>query len=72
MNLVRLRETINRIVRSVLFSRNIIDVMVDILNTELVKVYDTHAPIRPVRVRHAPAPWLLPEIRRIMAKRDRA
>ncbi|XP_026330096.1 uncharacterized protein LOC113237729 [Hyposmocoma kahamanoa] len=72
MDLVRLREDIGRVDWSLLFSSDSIDVKVDILNTELVKIYDSHAPVRPVRVRHAPAPWLSPEIRRVMVKRDRA
>lgn len=47
-----------------------IDLMVEYFVSELFKVYDSHAPVQPVRVRNALAPWHSPEIRRIMAKRD--
>ncbi|CAH2105832.1 unnamed protein product [Euphydryas editha] len=51
---------------------NDINNMVESLTIELIKIYDKHAPIRPVRMKRAPAPWLTPEIRKTMAKRDKA
>lgn len=58
--------------RSKLFSSDNIDGMVDTLSTELLKVYDAPLPAQPLRIRHELAPWLSHEIRRVMAKRDRA
>ncbi|CAH2087481.1 unnamed protein product [Euphydryas editha] len=72
MDLERLREDVNSIDWSALMSLNNINSMVDSLTAELIRLYDKHAPVRPVRMKHIPAPWLSPEIKRYMAKRDKA
>ncbi|CAH2091775.1 unnamed protein product [Euphydryas editha] len=72
MDLERLRDDVKNIDWSAIMSANNIDTMVDSLTTELIRLYDKHAPVRPVRMKHAPAPWLSPAIKRTMAKRDKA
>lgn len=49
-----------------------IDSKVEVFNSILLTIYDKHAPLRPVRVRHLPAPWLTDDLKKIMALRDRA
>jgi hypothetical protein len=49
-----------------------IDAKVRAFNGILLAIFDTHAPLKPTRVKHFPAPWLTPEIKLHMAKRDRA
>lgn len=41
------------------------------LTTEVI-AFTTHAPGRPVSIKHAPASWLTPVIKRTICKRDRA
>ncbi|KAI5643529.1 hypothetical protein NE865_04513 [Phthorimaea operculella] len=38
----------------------------------LISLYDKHAPLKEVRVKHYPAPWLTPAIKKVMARRDAA
>lgn len=40
--------------------------------SSLYLLFDKHAPLKEIRVKHFPAPWLTPELKKIMAKRDRA
>lgn len=49
-----------------------INEMVRILNSKILSLYDCHAPIRRVKVKYVPAPWLTPAIKDAMASRDRA
>ena len=49
-----------------------IDEKVRELEGIILKLYDVHAPIRRVKVRHDPAPWLTDYIKTMMAKRDKA
>ncbi len=44
---------------------------VSAFNSILLELYDQHAPIKKVRVKHLPAPWLTNCIKKLMAKRDR-
>ncbi|XP_026326195.1 uncharacterized protein LOC113234888 [Hyposmocoma kahamanoa] len=49
-----------------------IDQKMEIFNSILIQLYDIHAPLRPVRLKHLPAPWLTAEIRALMNKRNLA
>ena len=48
-----------------------VDSKLGIFNSTLLKLYDKHAPVRKVRVKRPPAPWLSDRIRMLMARRDR-
>lgn len=48
------------------------DEMVNCFNAIVAALFDKHAPLKKVRVKHLPAPWLTPAIKQLMAKRDRA
>ena len=72
MDMARLREDMGNIDWSPIMSLTNIDDMVEYLTTELINIYNIHAPVRPVRMKHAPAPWLTSIIRRSMSKRDKA
>ncbi|XP_077265150.1 uncharacterized protein LOC143899065 [Temnothorax americanus] len=48
-----------------------IDVKVRILNDFLRTCYDKHAPYRVICPKHLPAPWLTPDLRKLMKDRDR-
>lgn len=45
------------------------DEMVHNFNTKIIKLYDVHAPLRPVKIKHQPAPWLTAGIRTIINKK---
>lgn len=48
------------------------DRKVEMFNELILTIYDSHAPIRQVRVKHKPSPWLTDDIKSIMAERDTA
>ncbi|KAG7310019.1 hypothetical protein JYU34_004547 [Plutella xylostella] len=49
-----------------------IDERVELFNSLLTNLFDKHAPLRPVRVKQLPAPWLTDKIKGLMTKRDHA
>ncbi|CAG9135534.1 unnamed protein product [Plutella xylostella] len=42
------------------------------LCSNVIKLFDTHAPVRPVKLKHRPTPWINETIRKFMVRRDRA
>ncbi|KAI8441424.1 hypothetical protein MSG28_015030 [Choristoneura fumiferana] len=49
-----------------------VDLKLEAFNAALLAIVDMHAPLKPMRVKHNPAPWLTTEIRAMMAKRNGA
>ncbi|KAJ8735149.1 hypothetical protein PYW08_014399 [Mythimna loreyi] len=49
-----------------------VDDKVNIFNNVVTKLYDTHAPVRRVKLKRPPAPWMNSEIQKAMRQRDRA
>ncbi|CAG9134498.1 unnamed protein product [Plutella xylostella] len=49
-----------------------IDERVTMFNSLLTNLFNKHAPLRPVRVKQLPAPWLTDKIKGFMTKRDHA
>lgn len=49
-----------------------VDDMVSHFNNMILTLFDKHAPLRTVRVKRPPAPWITPEIRSLMKERDAA
>lgn len=47
-------------------SANNIDDKVSIFNSTLTQLYDTHAPLRAIKIKHLPAPWLTDDIKKLM------
>ena len=72
MDLSRLREDAENIYWSVIDSCTTVDDMVSTFRRLLTELYDIHAPERPVRFKHMPAPWLTEDIKLIMNKKIRA
>lgn len=46
-----------------------IDDQVAIFNSIITQLYDKHAPLRPVKMKHLPAPWITEDIRKCMHKK---
>ncbi|KAL4705441.1 hypothetical protein ACJJTC_009075 [Scirpophaga incertulas] len=72
INLDLLRQDAAGIDWSKLLESDSVDTKVTILTTQIVQLFDSHAPLRSVRVKHFPAPWLTPELKVLMTKRDKA
>ncbi|CAH2230669.1 jg4221 [Pararge aegeria aegeria] len=54
------------------FAANSIDDKLNIFNSILIGLYDIHAPLRPIKIKHLPAPWLTNDIKALMSKRNAA
>ena len=65
----RLRQDANNIDWSVVTNAQTVDEQVSLLTSLLIQLFDTHAPVRPVRMKHLPAPWLTPEIKKLQLKK---
>jgi exonuclease III len=72
IDLDRLREDAAGIDWSIVFATESVDEQVERFNSLLIDLYDVHAPVRPVKLKHLPAPWLTDDIRSLMLKRNRA
>lgn len=68
----RLRADARNVDWSTVFGSDTIDDMVCSFNKNISLLYDNHAPIRRVRVKQLPSPWLSDSIRQMMARRDKA
>jgi hypothetical protein len=49
-----------------------IDGNVELMNNKIIHLYNKHAPLKHVRIKNRPVQWLTEDIRRLMARRDRA
>ncbi|KAL0829839.1 hypothetical protein ABMA28_003322 [Loxostege sticticalis] len=49
-----------------------IDEKVALFNTLLINLIDKHAPIRPVKIKHSPAPWLTDDLKTLRNKKNSA
>ncbi|PZC81887.1 hypothetical protein B5X24_HaOG211900 [Helicoverpa armigera] len=72
MDLENLREDAANIDWGTLFTSESVDEKVELFSQHLIALYDVHAPIRTVRVRHLPSPWLTKDLKLIMAKKAAA
>ncbi|CAK1594782.1 unnamed protein product [Parnassius mnemosyne] len=70
MDLDRLRDEAAKIDWNVVLTGANIDERVNSFNSLLIQLYDVHAPIRPVRIKHLPAPWLTQEIKNLQRKKN--
>lgn len=68
----RLRSDARSADWSDIFLSDSIDGKISHLNRTLTDLYDRHAPVKCVRVKRLPAPWLTDEVKRAMSKRDKA
>ena len=48
-----------------------VDEKVELLNKLIIQLYDKHAPIKKIRIKHPASPWITDEIKVLMAKRDK-
>ena len=67
----RLCDDANRIDWSPVVRADTIDSKVEIFNSMLEQLYDVHAPVKPIKMKHLPAPWITSEIRSLMERKNR-
>ena len=65
-------KELNSIDWNSIFNVGTIDEKLELFNSLLTELFDKHAPFRPIKLKHLPAPWLTQEIRALMLKRNRA
>lgn len=70
INISKLRDDAQRINWSNFDTLNNIDDMVSLFNREVLELYDRHAPIRPTKIKRAPAAWITDDVRAAMRRRD--
>ena len=62
----------NDITWHVIVETNDIDEKVDVFSSLLTGLYDKHAPLKTVRAKHPPVPWMTVDIKRLIKDRDLA
>lgn len=55
-----------------IYSLESVDDMIDFWNSNILKLFDIHAPLKTVRISKAPAPWLTENLKLMMKLRDKA
>lgn len=68
----RLRAEADSIDWSSVYNCSDLDSKVALFNRLLLDLFDKHAPLKKVKVKHAPAPWLSDNIKKAMSLRDNA
>ena len=71
MNTEKLIEDVSNIDWTLLEEAATVDDKVN-FNSIVIKLYDSHAPFRKIKIKRPPAPWMNAEIRMAMRRRDRA
>ncbi|CAH2098371.1 unnamed protein product [Euphydryas editha] len=70
INFESLTNDVSNIDWSGVLNASSIDEKLNTFNFLLTQLYDKHAPIRPVRIKHLPAPWLTDEVKRLQKKKN--
>ncbi|CAH2092304.1 unnamed protein product [Euphydryas editha] len=65
-------EDLNNIDWGTIQSAPNMDDKLNVFNSLLTELFDKHAPLRPVKLKHLPAPWLTQDIKSLMLKRNAA
>ncbi|KAF4533551.1 hypothetical protein B566_EDAN001036 [Ephemera danica] len=72
INTQSLRLDAAKITTNNLKDYNDVDEMVDYLRNEIIALYDQHAPLKTVKVKHKPTPWRTTEVVELEVRRDKA
>ncbi|CAG9135918.1 unnamed protein product [Plutella xylostella] len=70
MDVDKLRADALKVDWSSILTTNSVDEQVAKFNELLVELYDKHAPVREVKMKHLPAPWLTDDIRVLMHSKN--
>ncbi|CAK1594935.1 unnamed protein product [Parnassius mnemosyne] len=72
MDVDRLKNDAASINWSLIDETTDVDEQVRLLNAFIMQLYDKHAPLRPIKLKYLPAPWLTKEIKDLMTRRNLA
>ncbi|XP_045502910.1 uncharacterized protein LOC123699906 [Colias croceus] len=72
MDLNRLADDAEKLDWGQVYGASDVNDMVTVFNSLLTQLYDIHAPIKPVRIKQLPAPWLTKEIKAAINSKNRA
>ncbi|CAH2211306.1 jg23237, partial [Pararge aegeria aegeria] len=72
INIEQLNKDASNIDWTSVYEATDINVKVKLFASILIGLFDSHAPVRPVTIKHLPAPWLTDTIKKLMAKRNKA
>ncbi|CAH2090128.1 unnamed protein product [Euphydryas editha] len=65
-------QDLNELDWDAIYTAETIEEKLRIFNNHLLQLFDTHAPLRPVKLKHLPAPWLTQDIKTLMTRRNAA
>ncbi|KAG7301647.1 hypothetical protein JYU34_014621 [Plutella xylostella] len=72
MDMDSLRRDAQNIDWDVVLDAGGVDEQISAFNSLLTNLYDVHAPVRAIKLRHLPAPWLTEDIKHIINKKNAA
>lgn len=72
MNIDMLQQDAAKINWSNIIECKSVDDKIELFNSEIIKLFDIHAPIKPIKIKHLPAPWLTEELKLLIKKKNRA
>ena len=69
---VKFMHDLNSIDWDCIFGAKSVNDQINLFNSLLIELFDIQAPLRPIKLKHLPAPWLTKDIKLLMAKRNNA
>lgn len=72
LDMTKLRQDASSIDWAPVFASSTVDVKVSLFSEAVLRLFNRHAPMRPVRLRRPPAPWITEGVRLAMVRRDKA
>ena len=69
MNLGDLRQDAIDTDWTVIDEAGSVDEKVHLFNSLIIQLFDKHAPVRPVKIKHSPAPWLTDDLKKLRTKK---
>ncbi|CAG4930029.1 unnamed protein product [Colias eurytheme] len=72
MDLDRLRNDAANIDWNAILKAHTVEEKVSVFSNFIINLYDVHAPIKPVKIKHLPAPWLTDELRVLLHKKNKS
>ncbi|CAG4937325.1 unnamed protein product [Colias eurytheme] len=72
MDLERLCSDAKKIDWNVINQCDNVNDKVEIFNSLITQLYDVHAPVKPIKLKHLPAPWLTENIKSLLNRKNQA
>lgn len=69
MNLDKLKKDARDMDWNIVENAKAVDDQIALFNSFLTRLYDIHAPVRAIKIKHLPAPWLTADIKELLQKK---